>query len=428
MNICVVGAGYVGLATSAGLSDWGNTVYCVDKDHWKISKLKKGKLTIFEPGLAELMSENIKANRLFFYHSLPRALKNAEIVFLAVQTPPKTNGEVDLSYLMAAAQEVAQALSKDAIIVNKSTAPPGTARKLQAIFDDTGYSCTVVVNPEFLREGSALEDVFHPDRVVIGAIEELASKKIAGLYQHLDTEILQTDWESAELIKYASNGFLAMKISYANALSRLCDKCGANIDMVTVGMGLDKRIGPDFLQAGLGYGGSCFPKDVSALVKWAEDVGYDFKLLKSVQEINATQIDFVLEGLVGTLGEDLAGKHLALLGLAFKPHTDDIRESPALKLAKLLDKKGCCLTGYDPHAMVNVAKVAPFIKLCPDIITTCKGVDAVLVLTDWSDFATLKLSELAEVVRNKVLIDARNLYNPSVVRRCGWTYWSVGRS
>lgn len=427
MKICVLGLGYVGLTTAAALADWGHIVSCVNHDRSKLERLSQGEVPIYEPCLSQLVNKNIKAGRLSFHRNVGKAIADAQIIFLAVQTPMSDTGEADISFLLQAASEVAAALPGPRIIVTKSTAPPGTARKLQEIFGKSPHPSPVVVNPEFLREGAALEDVMHPDRVVIGGEDVQAVETIAGLYEHLGTEILKTDRESAEMIKYASNAFLATKISFANALARLCDKVGANVDLVTLGVGLDKRIGPEFLRAGLGYGGSCFPKDVSGLVHWAKKMGYDFALLKEVQGINKEQVRYVLGGIKKMLGEDLHGKHLALLGLSFKPNTDDIRESPALGLAELLKEEGASLSGYDPQAMVHVAASAPYIKLCPDIVTACIDADAILLLTDWVEFAKLKLDPLAKVAKDKVLIDARNLYDPKAVREHGWRYWSVGR-
>ncbi len=427
MKITLVGVGYVGLTTAAALASWGHQVACVNHDHKKISQLKAGQVTLFEPGLPQLVSENVKANRLSFHYQLAIALQDAELVFLAVQTPTDESGQADLSFLLQAAAEVAATITRPAIIVNKSTAPPGTSRHIQEILDQSHHPCPVVVNPEFLREGSALEDIMHPDRVVVGGRDVQAVNTVAGLYEHLDTTIVKTDPESAELIKYASNAFLATKISFINALARLCDQIGADVGEVSLGMGLDQRIGVAFLRAGLGYGGSCFPKDLSGLIQWAEDVGYSFDLLKAVQEINVSQANYILAAIKEMVGTNLKGKHLALLGLAFKPNTDDIRESAALRLAQLLAAEGAKLTGYDPQAMVHVAAAAPYIKLCPDVKTACAAAEAILLLTEWPEFAHFDLTELSDLVKEKILIDTRNLYDPKMVRANGWRYWSVGR-
>lgn len=427
MKIAMVGVGYVGLTTAAALASWGHQVACVNHDAKKIAQLRTGQVPFFEPGLSQLVSENTKANRLSFHTRLTTALQDAELVFLAVQTPMDESGQANLSFLRQPAGEVAATLTRPAIIVNKSTAPPGTSRLIQEIIAQSLHPCPVVVNPEFLREGSAIEDIMHPDRVVVGGRDQEAVNKVASLYEHLDTTIVKTDPESAELIKYAANAFLATKISFINAIARLCDQIGADVEDVSLGLGLDQRIGPAFLRAGLGYGGSCFPKDLSGLLHWAKGLGYSFDLLKAVQEINTGQITYVFTGIRAMVGANLKGKRLALLGLAFKPNTDDIRESPALRLAQLLHSEGAELAGYDPQAMVQVAAAAPYIKLCPDVETACTDAEAVLLLTAWPEFVRLDLNELAKVVKAKIFIDTRNVYDPAVVRAQGWRYWSVGR-
>lgn len=427
MNICVVGAGYVGLTCAAVLASWGHVVSCVDRDIDKISSLEAGVVPIYEPGLAELVAENVKAGRLSFCRTLGAGIAGSEIVFMAVATPMSSNGAADLTYLLGAAREVSEGVRGGTVIVSKSTAPPGTAKRLESVFAACRFGCPVVVNPEFLREGSAVYDMLHPDRVVVGSRNPEAMECVAGLYAHLETEVLQMDPESAELIKYASNAFLATKISFSNAIARLCHASGADADAVLRGMGLDRRIGPDFLKPGLGYGGSCFPKDLAGLIHWSEEVGYDFRLLKAVQEVNRSQPHFVLEAIRQLLGTQEGQKRVTVLGFAFKRDTDDIRESPALALAGALHAEGYAVSGYDPAAMERVRAVAPYIELADDPMSACSGTHCVVVATDWGEFALLDLAALANVVNQKVLIDARNVFSPAKARAAGWEYWSVGR-
>lgn len=427
MNICVVGLGYVGLTTAAVLAGWGHHTACFDCDSGKTEKLKRGIPAFFEPGLPDLLDETMKDGRLAIADSLSDAIDHARVIFLAVQTPMGSNGHADLSHLLGAAAEVSGGLRSPAVIVTKSTSPPGTSRRLDEVFSSCRFRCPVVVNPEFLREGSALMDARHPDRIVVGSSDPDALEAVAALYTHLQVPIVKTDPESAELIKYASNAFLATRISMVNALSRLCGRIGANIEDVAAGIGLDSRIGPQFLEAGPGYGGSCFPKDVSGLIQWSDGLGYDFALLRAVQTVNEEQMAYVHQALEELLGRRLRKKRIALLGLAFKAGTDDIRESPALKLASVLEHEGCLVSGYDPRAMENVSRAMPSLELHPDAISACRGAEAVLIMTEWPEFAGMELDRLGDVVGQKVLIDARNLFAPGTVREAGWKYWSVGR-
>lgn len=427
MNICVVGLGYVGLTTAAVLAGWGHHTACFERDSDKAEKLKRGTPSFFEPGLSDLLDETMKDGRLVIADSLAGAVDNARAIFLAVQTPMDPDGRADVSHLLGAAAEVSGALCHPAVIVTKSTSPPGTSRRLDEVFSSCRFRCSVVVNPEFLREGSAVIDARHPDRVVVGSSDSDALDLIASLYMHLQVPIVRTDPESAELIKYASNAFLATRISMVNALSRLCDHIGANIEHVAGGIGLDSRIGPQFLEAGPGFGGSCFPKDISGLIQWSAGLDYDFALLRAVQAINDEQMTYVLHAVERLLGQPLMNKRIALLGLAFKAGTDDIRESPALKLAGLLEREGCRVNGYDPRAMENASRAAPSLELYPDAASACRGADAVLIMTEWPEFAEVDLDQLGDVVGQRVLVDARNLFAPELVRRAGWKYWSVGR-
>jgi UDPglucose 6-dehydrogenase len=429
MNICVIGTGYVGLVSGVCFSELGNHVTCVDIDEEKINKLKKGISPIYEPGLEELMEKNIKENRLFFTSNLSEGMSNAHVIFIAVGTPPKENGEADLRYVETVARQIGEHLKDYKVIVTKSTVPVGTGKRIKKIIQETSghNNFDVASNPEFLREGSAIFDTMNMERAVIGVESSRAAEILQELHRPFNTNIVLTDIETAEMIKYASNAFLATKISFINEIANLCELVGADVTKVAEGMGYDHRIGPAFLNAGIGYGGSCFPKDTSALVKIAEKVGYDFKIIKDVVTVNKEQRFKVLDKLYEALDHDLSGKKIAVLGLAFKPNTDDMREAPAIDLIPKLQEAGADVFAFDPIANDNAVKVIP--RLCvTDTIEEClKNADAILILTDWPQFKELDLNKVSMLVKNKIIIDGRNIFNLNEMEQLGFYYASIGR-
>jgi len=428
-NITVVGVGYVGLVTGACFADLGNRVVCLDINEEKIEKLKQGIMPIYEPGLEELVERNVRAGRLSFTTSYSEALKEAEFAFIAVGTPEGVDGEADLRYVRMAAESIADVLDHPIIIVNKSTVPVGTGDWIADIIrarrgNEVDFS--VVSCPEFLREGSAISDFMNPSRVILGSLDREAAEKVAQLHLPLRAPIMITDLRTAEMIKYASNAFLATRISFINEIANICEALGADIKEVATGMGYDPRIGPHFLDAGVGYGGSCFPKDVKALAHMAATHGRHPQLLHAVMEINTDQRRMVVRKLRDVLG-DLHGKTIGLLGLSFKPNTDDMREAPAITIAHYLISEGAQVRGYDPAAMENARRLLPEIELCPDPYTLAEGCDALVVVTDWNEFKHLDLARVREVMRYPILIDGRNIYDPATARRLGFTYRGVGR-
>ena len=429
MNICVIGAGYVGLVTGAVFADLGNEVICIDVVEEKIKMLQEGKIPIYEPGLEEMVVRNTKDSRLFFSTSIAKGVKRAEIIFICVGTPPRANGETDLSYVEAAAKGIAEAMDSYKIIVNKSTVPVGTGDFVRKIIEknkkvDTDFD--VVSNPEFLREGSAIQDTICPDRIVIGAPNKKVAMKLLELYATLGRPMLITDVYSAEIIKYASNAFLATKISFINAIANICEKAGANVTDVTRGMGYDSRIGPDFLSAGLGFGGSCFPKDSESLVQTSAKLGYNFDLLQAVININKERgAHFV--NLIKARINPLSDKILGVLGLAFKPNTDDMRDAKSIEIINSLLNEGARIKAYDPAAMENAKKILPHITYCSSAYEAAENADALVIITDWREFRLLNMERIKELMRRPVIFDGRNIYDPEKKKRLGFEYYSIGR-
>ncbi|PIP19872.1 MAG: UDP-glucose 6-dehydrogenase [Candidatus Omnitrophica bacterium CG08_land_8_20_14_0_20_41_16] len=429
MDIAIIGSGYVGLVTGACLAKLGNKVICVDNDSGKVSALKRGQIPIYEPGLKELIKGNVKNKRLSFSTSIKDAVKASEVIFIAVGTPDSGNGEADLTGIEHVAADIAINLKSYRLIVEKSTVPVETGEwvkrtitthiKGKAAFD-------VASNPEFLREGSAINDFMHPDRIVIGVESKRARDLLLKLYRPLHAPIVVTNIKSAELIKHASNAFLATKISFINAVSRICDIAEADVREVARGMGLDKRIGQGFLNAGIGYGGSCFPKDLEALVSIADKMGYDFKLLKEVKKINEGQKDAIVDKIKGSLWI-IKGKTIGILGLAFKPDTDDIRNSPALDLIRLLQREGANIKAYDPKGMVKARGILKKVTFCRDPYLVCRGSDCLFIATEWNEFKELNLLKVKKLLKRPLIIDGRNIYEPEKMRKLGFRYISVGR-
>ncbi len=431
MNIAVVGTGYVGLVTGTCLAETGNHVICIDIDKAKVDMLNHGKVPIYEPHLDVLFERNIKAGRLTFTSKLESAIDEATVVFLALPTPPGENGSADLSYVLKVASDLGKMINKYKVIVDKSTVPVGTAEKVkQAISVNANCAFDVVSNPEFLREGFAVDDFMKPDRVVVGVDSDRARNVIERLYKpyvRQGNQILFMDIRAAELTKYAANAFLATKITFMNEIANYCEKVGADIDSVRIGIGSDTRIGKRFLFAGIGYGGSCFPKDVQALVKSGKEAGYHFQILDSVIKVNQHQKLVLLPKLEAHIG-DLKGKKIALWGLSFKPETDDIRESPALEILKALLEQGAEVAAYDPEAMENVKRQFDFdIQFGTDQYEILNSADALLIATEWSLFRTPDFPKMAKLMKNKAIFDGRNLYDLKEMKEKGFYYFSIGR-
>ena len=430
MNISVVGAGYVGLVTGAVFADLGNDVICVDNDAAKVEALKRGVVPIYEPGLQEMVDRNAADGRLAFATDLEEAVRRSEIVFIAVSTPAKSNGESDLSAVEEVARGIARVLDRYKVIVNKSTVPVGTGDLVRRIVEAhraRPVEFDVVANPEFLREGSAIEDTLRPDRIVIGAPSQSVAMLLLELYAPLGRPMIITDVQSAEMIKYASNAFLATKISFINAIADLCELASADVGQVVKGMGLDPRIGPAFLQAGLGYGGSCFPKDTDSLIQTAAQLGYDFRLLRAVVEINRERTVRFVE-LIQKVLSPLPDRVIAVLGLAFKPNTDDMREARSIEVVRLLLERGARIQAYDPVAMGNAQRILPpEVRYCPSSYEAAEGADALAVVTEWNAFKLLNLERIRRAMRRPLVFDGRNLYEPERMRRLGFEYYSIGR-
>jgi len=429
-GIAVIGTGYVGLTTAACLAELGHDVVALDIDEVKVGTLKKGKPTIYEPGLEELMARGLKAKRLRFTTDYADAVPQSEFVFVAVGTPMGRRGEADLVFVKQAAKSIAGSMNKTLTIVNKSTVPIGTGDIVSRIVGENlerEIPFHVVSNPEFLREGSAIQDFMHPDRLVFGSHEESAARGVAALYGKLDTKILITDLHTAEMIKYASNAFLATRISFINEIARICERVDADVKVVSEGMGLDRRIGPLFLDAGIGYGGSCFPKDVKALARMAETLGYHPELLDAVMEINLDQRTLFVEKLREVLG-GLRDQVIGILGLAYKPNTDDIREAPAIDVIQSLQQKGARVRAYDPKAMPVLKRLMNGIHYASDAYDAAAGADALLLVTEWDEFRTLDMERIKKAMRRPVIVDGRNLYDPKSMRDLGFVYRGVGRS
>lgn len=428
-NICVIGTGYVGLINGTCFADLGNNVITLDVNEKKIADLQNGVMPIYEPGLAEMVERNVKAGRLRFTTSYEEALTDAEFVFICVGTPSGVDGEADLQYIRAAAETIGKTMSHYMIVINKSTVPVGTGDFVEDIIrkaQPVPVPFSVVSCPEFLREGSAILDFMQTDRTVLGSTDRDAAEKVAQLYVPLRAPIVMTDLRTAEMIKYASNAFLATRISFINEISIICEKLGADVVEVAAGMGYDKRIGHHFLQAGVGYGGSCFPKDVKALAHMAQTHGMHPQLLTAVMQINEYQRRHVALKLHDILG-DLRGKVVGILGLAFKENTDDIRESSSLVIARQLLHQGAIVRGYDPVAAENVAHEMPEIVLCSSPYELAEGADAIVVATPWNEFKQLDLERMRASMRQPVMVDGRNMHDPVRMRQLGWTYRGVGR-
>lgn len=432
MKIAVVGTGYVGLVTGTCFAETGNTVTCIDIDQAKIKKLQDGKITIYEPGLEQLFERNIKQERLIFTTNLAEGIKDAKMIFLALPTPPGEDGSADLKYVLKVAEDLGHLLTEYTVIVDKSTVPVGTAEKVRTkIAANCKVEFDVISNPEFLREGVAVEDFMKPDRVVIGTSSEKAKKITEALYAPFVRQgnpIIFMDERSAELTKYAANSFLAAKITFMNEIANLCELLGADVDAVRKGIGTDSRIGKRFLFAGIGYGGSCFPKDVQALAKSSEDVKYDFKMLKAVMEINNAQKTKLIPAIKKHFNGDLKGKTIAMWGLSFKPHTDDIREAPALYNIEELLKAGAIVKAHDPEGAANVKKIfGDKIQFLDTLYQAAENADAIFIATEWPEFRTLDFERLSSLVKGKVIFDGRNLYELQQMRDLGYTYVSIGR-
>ncbi len=431
MNICMVGTGYVGLVTGAGLADLGMNVICVDKDEAKISALERGVIPIYEPGLEELVSRNERKGRLRFTTDLAAGIQNAIAVFIAVGTPPKADGSPDLSFVREVAEAVAEHMNDYKVVVTKSTVPTGTGKMIEDIIRTKNgkWPFSIVSNPEFLREGSAVGDFLEPDRIVIGASDARAIEIMKEIYKPLflrETPFVITDVASAELIKYASNGFLAVKISFINEIAKLCELMGADVEDVATGMGLDQRIGSRFLLPGPGFGGSCFPKDTAAAADLSRQHGYVFELIEATIRVNAATKARMIERICGAAGP-LAGKTAAVLGLSFKPETDDIRESPALAVVADLLRAGATVRAFDPAAMENTRAVFPQLTYAKDAYDCAAGADFLVLATEWNEFRALDLDELGGALKSRMMIDLRNVYDPAEMRQAGWSYTSVGR-
>ncbi len=434
MRICVIGTGYVGLVTGACLANLGNEVICVDKDKGRITSLKKSVIPFYEPGLKEVVLKNFKAKRLTFTTSLPEGVNRSEVIFIAVGTPPMENGEADVSAVISVATHIAKLLKGDGknkykVIVNKSTVPVGMGDIVTKILVENGVAekhFAVVSNPEFLREGTAVPDFMSPDRIVIGASNSKAFNVITELYRPLNAHMIFTTIKSAELIKYASNSFLATKISFINEIANICEKVGSDVVEVAYGMGLDKRIGREFLNAGLGYGGSCLPKDVSALIHLARSSGYDPQILTSVNRTNEEQRKRMVEKMEDKL-HSLKGKVIGVLGLSFKPDTDDLRDSPSLELIRELKKGGAKVKAYDPVARSKARKILSGVTFCDTAYDALRKADAAVVTAEWSEFRELDLDKVKASMKDPVIFDGRNIYNPKRMKELGFKYYGVGR-
>ncbi|MCM8824881.1 MAG: UDP-glucose/GDP-mannose dehydrogenase family protein [Candidatus Omnitrophica bacterium] len=438
-EIGIIGAGHVGLVTGACLAELGNSVMCMDNDSEKIKKLKKGNVPFYEPGLQEIVKKQLKDRRLVFTGSVDDLVRFSEIIFICVGTPSSVNGRADLSYVEQASVQIARALKRIKstgsktgsykLIVEKSTVPVLTGEWLKRTIEliaPTGIEFDVAANPEFLREGSAIKDFFEPDRIVVGIENERARKIFEEIYKPINAPIIFTDVKSAEIIKHASNSFLAMKISYINAISQICEKVGADIEMIAEGMGSDNRIGRSFLKAGIGYGGSCFPKDVKAFIAIAAELGYDFGLLKEVEKINNQQKNIVIKKARELLW-NLRDKKVGVLGLAFKPETDDIRESPAIEIIKLLMKEGCIVKCYDPKAMENTKKILPEIYYGKDAYDVARGSHLLILTTEWEEFKKLNFDKILKLMRMPYLIDGRNFLDLRKLKKSGFICCGIGK-
>ena len=433
MQLCVVGTGYVGLVTGACFADLGNHVICVDVDAAKVKRLQKGHIPIFEPGLEEVVKRNLKNKRLTFTTSLKSGLAKADVAFIAVGTPSLPNGEANLEYVKEVARGIGKNAARDLIVVDKSTVPVGMGDLVGSLVDQelekrrSKLKVQVASCPEFLREGSALHDFMNPDRIVIGSEDRRAAERVAELFKNLPGKKLLTDLRSAEMIKYASNAFLATKISFINEIANLCERVHADVQRVAEGMGLDQRIGAAFLQAGAGYGGSCFPKDVSALVQIADKEGYQFQILHAVMEVNDFQKRSMLERVKRLVGP-LEGKTFAVLGLAFKANTDDMRDAVSLDVVSGLLEKGARVRAYDPAAAEHARHLLPGAKLCASPLEAAHGAHCLVILTEWNEFKELDLTAVKKALKLPNVVDGRNIYDPAKMKKLGFNYLGVGRA
>jgi len=429
MNISIIGTGYVGLVTGACFAELGNRVICADNDQKKIFSLKKGVIPIYEPGLEELVTINVKKKRLSFTTSIKEAVHKSEVIFIAVGTPSLENGEADLTGVENVARNIAINMTGYRLIVEKSTVPVETGKWVKqtiATYVKQKIKFDIASNPEFLREGQAINDFMHPDRIVIGVESKKAKDILAGLYKPLNAPLVITDIRSAELIKHASNSYLATKISFINAISQICEKVGADVVEVAQGMGLDKRIGLDFLNAGIGYGGSCFPKDVEAFINISEKLGCNFDLLKTVRAVNQQQKDLFLKKIKDVLWI-IKDKTIGILGISFKPNTDDIRNAPSIDIIKALQAEGARIRVYDPCAMEKAKDILDSVRFCKDSYDVCSQSDCLLILTEWDEFKELDFSKIKKLLKRPFIIDGRNIYEPKVMKKLGFTYISIGR-
>ena len=429
MKLTIIGTGYVGLVTGACFAEVGHTVICVDNNAEKVKLLQGGGIPIYEPGLEEMVKKNVGAGRLRFTASTKDGVENSDVIFIAVPTPPQADGSVDLSFIESVAREIAAALTSYKIVVDKSTVPVKTGDKVHETikrYCKAKVDCDVVSNPEFLREGFAVEDLMKPDRIVIGTRSQRPVPAMKEIYAPFKAPVIVTDINSAELIKHAANSFLALKISYINAVSIMCEASGANVQEVANGMGMDARIGRRFLDAGIGFGGSCFPKDLSAFIKISEQLGYDFRLLKEVQRINAEQMERFIKKITNTLWV-LKDKTIGVLGLAFKQNTDDVRMSRAIELCQRLQQEGARLRVYDPQAMEKAKAVLKDVTYVEDMDAVATGCDALVIATEWPEFKKLDLERARRELTHPILFDGRNLFDPAEMEQSGFIYKSVGR-
>jgi UDPglucose 6-dehydrogenase len=432
MKIAVIGAGYVGLVTAACLADLGNDVICNDIDKAKISKLNRGIVPIYEPGLDDLLKRNKKEKRLLFTTSIKEAVKKSEVIFIAVGTPPKESGEADLTYIENVCKDIARYMDSYRLVVEKSTTPVETGMWIKHTLEVCAsgkVKFDVASNPEFLREGSAIEDFMRPDRIVIGVETKKAKDILTDLYDPLGAEIVVTNINSAEIIKHASNSFLATKISFINAVANICEKSGADVEEVARGMGLDKRIGRAFLDAGIGFGGFCFPKDIEAFIYISEKLGYDFELFKAVKKVNDSRKILLLKKIEKAIW-NIKNKTISILGLAFKPNTDDMRFAPSINIIEALKREGANIKAYDPQAMSRARSLPEFkgVNFCRNSYDAVRGADCLVMVTEWNEFKELDLKKIKKLLRQPVIIDGRNIYEPKKMKELGFKYYSIGRT
>ena len=429
MNIAIIGAGYVGLVTGACFSELGNSVICVDNDPEKISLLKELKMPFYEKGLDKMVKKNVRAGRLIFTDDIKEAVKKSLVIFICVGTPPREGGEADLSYIEDVAAQIAKNMPSYRLIIEKSTVPVETGSWIERtikINNKKGIKFDVASNPEFLKEGTAIEDFMHPDRIVIGVETKKAKDILTRLYSPIKAEIVVTDIKSAELIKHASNSFLAAKISFINSIANICERTGADIEKVSFGMGLDKRIGRAFLKSGIGYGGFCFPKDLDAFIHISDKLGCDFSILKAVRSVNENQKKIFIKKIEKELWI-IKDKTIGILGLAFKPNTDDMRFAPSIDIINSLISSGARIKAYDPKALEKAGAVLKNVDFCKDPYDVAKGSDALLILTEWNEFKAMDLSRIKKLLKNPLIIDGRNIFDPVKMKKLGFKYISMGR-